>query len=132
MEDFQNGDNIGIVKISDEVVSVIAGIAAEEIPGVMEFQGGVTNNISHIFKGKKTVGKAVKVTLDEDKASIELNLTVEYGVKIMDVVSEVQENVKKTVEAMTGLNVESVNVYVQNIYLAKKEEPETASSDNKE
>lgn len=128
MEEFNNGDNQGIVKISDEVVSVIAGIAAEEIPGVMEFQGGVTNNISQIFKGKKSSGKAVKVTLEEDRATIELFLTVEYGVKIMDVVASVQENVKRTVETMTGLVVDGVNVCVQNIFLPKAEEVEVKNN----
>ena len=109
----------------NEVVSVIAGIAAEEIEGVMEFQHGVTNNISQLLKGKKTSGKAVKVTLEEDRAKIEMDLTVLYGVKILDVVASVQENVKKTVEAMTGLVVSSVDVYVQNIYLPKNSEKES-------
>lgn len=124
MENFNN-ENIGIVKISDEVVSVIAGIAAEEIDGVMEFQHGVTNNISQLLKGKKSSGKAVKVTLEEDRARIEMAVTVEYGVKILDVIGAVQENVKKTVEAMTGLVVSSVDVYVQNIYLPKISEKES-------
>ena len=124
MEDFNNEENVGVVKISDEVVSVIAGIAAEEISGVMGFQHGVSNNLSQIFKGKKTAGKTVKVTIEEEKATIELAVSVEYGVKIMDVVAQVQENVKKTVEAMTGLVVNSVDVYVQNIYMPKKEEQE--------
>lgn len=124
MNELNNEDNIGIVNISDEVVSVIAGIAAEEIPGVMEFQHGVSNNITQIFKGKKASGKSVKVTLEEERATIELDLSVEYGIKIMDVVAKVQENVKKTVEAMTGLVVENVNVNVQNIYMAKVEEAE--------
>ncbi|MDO5039890.1 MULTISPECIES: Asp23/Gls24 family envelope stress response protein [unclassified Clostridium] len=124
MENFNN-DSIGIVKISDEVVSVIAGIAAEEIDGVMEFQHGVTNNISQLLKGKKSSGKAVKVTLEEDRAKIEMAVTVEYGVKILDVIGSVQENVKKTVEAMTGLVVSSVDVYVQNIYLPKNSEKES-------
>lgn len=124
MEGLNNEFSQGIVKISDEVVSVIAGIAAEEIPGVMEFQGGVTSNITQMFKGKKSVGKAVKVTLEEDIATIELFLTVQYGVKIMEVVASVQENVKMTVETMTGLVVDSVNVCVQNIYLPKPEEVE--------
>ena len=128
MEEFNNGESQGIVKISDEVVSVIAGIAAEEIPGVMEFQGGVTNNISQIFKGKKSSGKAVKVILEEDRATIELFLTVEYGVKIMDVVASVQENVKRTVETMTGLVVDGVNVCVQNIFLPKAEEVEVKNN----
>ncbi len=121
MEDLNNDKNIGVVKISDEVVSVIAGIAAEEIKGVVEFQGGVTNNIAHIFKGKKSSGKAVKVTLNEDRAIIEMGISVEYGVKIMDVVGKVQENVKKTVEAMTGLAVDDINVTVLDIFVPKAE-----------
>lgn len=125
MEDFNNEENVGVVKISDEVVSVIAGIAAEEITGVVSFQhGGVSNNLSQIFKGKKVAGKAVKVTLEDDRANIELDVSVEYGLRIMDVVGQVQENVKKTVEAMTGLIVSGVDVYVQNIYLPKNEEKE--------
>lgn len=124
MQEYNGEENVGIVKISDEVVSVIAGIAAEEIKGVMGFQQGVSGNISQILKGKKSAGKAVRVTLEEDRATIELALSVEYGVKIMDVVAEVQQNVKRTVEAMTGLIVDGVNVYVQNIYLPKTEEAE--------
>ena len=125
MENVNNESTIGIVKISDEVVSVIAEIAADEIQGIVEVPHGVSSNISQILKGKKaSSGKSVKVTLEEDKAIIELNVAVEYGMKIPDVVSAVQENVKKTVEAMTGLVVENVNVNVQNIYMAKVEEAE--------
>ena len=123
MQDFNNEENVGVVKISDEVVSVIAGIAAEEIQGVIGFQhNGVSNNITQIFKGKKPSAKSVRVTLEEDRATIDLEVSVEYGIRIMDIVGQVQENVKKTVEAMTGLTVSGVNVYVQNIYLPKEEE----------
>lgn len=125
MEDLVREENIGIVKISDEVVSVIAGIAAQEIDGVLDAQMGVAGNLTNIFKSKKNTVKASKVTLEEDKAIIDMNVSVEYGRKIMDVVAQVQDNVKKTVEAMTGLYVEAVNIYVQNIYLPKKEEIES-------
>ena len=125
MEDLVREENIGVVKISDEVVSVIAGIAAQEIDGVLDSQMGVASNLTNIFKGKKSTAKASKVTLEEDRAIIDMNVSVEYGRKIMDVVAQVQDNVKKTVEAMTGLYVESVNIYVQNIYLPKKEESES-------
>lgn len=118
-------ENLGIVKISDEVVSVIAGIAAEEINGVEDLQHLVGNNISQLLKGKKTSGKNVKVTLNEDFAIIEINLAVEYGVKIPEVVNAVQENVKRTVETMTGLNVTAVNVNVQSIYVPKTEKEES-------
>lgn len=123
MENLKNEENLGTVKISDEVVSVIAAIAAVEIDGVQEIQNvpGVGNNITQILKGKKTSGKSVVVTLGEGSAIIEVNLAVEYGIKIPEVVTAVQENVKKTVEAMTGLKVESVNMNVQNIYMPKSE-----------
>ena len=123
MENIKDGSTLGIVKISDEVVSIIAGIAAEEIQGIIEIQQGVSNNISQILKGKKsTNGKSVKVSLEEDKATIEITVAVEYGVKIPEIVASVQENVKKTVEAMTGLKVAAINVNVQNIYVPKKEQ----------
>lgn len=123
MENVKTDSALGIVKISDEVVSVIAGIAAEEIDGIIELPQGVGNNISQILKGKKNnLGKSVKVTLVEDKAIIDLSVAVEYGVKIPDVVNSVQENVKKTVETITGLNVEAVNISVQNIYVPKQEQ----------
>ena len=125
MENVNNESAIGIVKISDEVVSVIAEIAADEIKGIVEIPHGVSSNISQILKGKKaSSGQSVKVTLDEDKATIEINVAVEYGMRIPEVVASVQENVKRTVEAMTGLKVDKVNVNVQNIYVPKQEQPE--------
>lgn len=121
MENMNYEENIGVVKISDEVVSVIANIAAEEINGVSDLQSQAGNNISQLLKGKKTSGKNVKVTLNEEYAIIDLNLAVEYGIKIPEVVASVQENVKRTVETMTGLKVSSVNVNVQSIYIPKTE-----------
>ncbi|GIM27947.1 hypothetical protein CPJCM30710_06130 [Clostridium polyendosporum] len=114
--------NIGIVKISDEVVSVIASIAAGEVNGIVETNSSVTGGITQILTGKKTAGKGVKVAVDNGSASIDMTIAVYYGIRIPEVVSQVQENVKKTVEAMTGLSVSSVNVYVQNIVVTKNEE----------
>ena len=117
--------NGGVVKISDEVISVIAGIAAGEIEGITVCAQGVTNNITNkIFKGKKLPEKATKVQLEGDKANIDLSVAVEYGTKIKEAVETVQENVKLTVEAMTGLVVGSVNVFVSDIYLKEKEKKE--------
>ena len=124
MEDLNKDQTVGIVKISDEVVSVIAGIAAEEIDGVVGFQHGV----SSIFKGKKNLGKTVKVTLNENSAIIEMAVSVEYGIKIPEVIAKVQENIKRTVESMTVISVEAVDIYVQNIYMPKKEEEEISEN----
>ncbi len=122
MEDIKNDENIGIVKISDEVVSVIAGIAAQEVEGILDYQNSMASNLTNIFKGKKNNNsKGTKVTLEDDKAIIDMNIAVEYGKKINELAALVQENVKKTVEAMTGLEVDSVNICVQSIYLPKEE-----------
>ena len=118
-ETLNKNANLGVVKISDDVVCVIAGIAAAEINGIVEINQGVTSGITHMLTGKKNVARGVKVTVEENSTTIELNIGVEYGVKIPDVVLQVQENVKKTVEAMTGLNVSSVNVFVQSIVVPK-------------
>ncbi|WP_294392663.1 Asp23/Gls24 family envelope stress response protein [uncultured Clostridium sp.] len=120
-KDINKDENIGIVKISDEVVSVIAGIAAQEVDGILDSQNSVASNLTNIFKNKKNAAKGTKVTLEDDKAIIEMNVAVEYGRKINELAASVQENVKKTVEAMTGLEVDSVNICVQSIYLPKEE-----------
>lgn len=121
MENVKHEENLGTVKISDEVVCVIAEIAALEIEGVQGTVGAPSANITQILKGKKASGKSVKVTLGEGTAVVDVTLAVEYGRKIPEVVSLVQENVKKTVEAMTGLVVEAVNMSVSNIYMPKTE-----------
>lgn len=111
--------NIGIVKISDEVISVIASIATSEIKGVVGMDAGMVGGIANMLTGKKNNTKGVKVVVGEENASIDIAIVVEYGIKIPEVVSQIQDNVKKTVEAMTGLEVSAVNVYVQNIIVQK-------------
>ena len=78
--------------------------------------GGITQ----LLTGKKNNTKGVKVTVDNENTVLDVALTVEYGVNIPDIVTKVQENVKKSVEAMTGLNVSSVNVFVQHIVVEKQ------------
>lgn len=116
-----NDMEMGIVKISDEVVSVIAGIAASEIKGITGMSASLVGEISQIFGGKKNASKGVKVSLEEDSAVIDLYITVEYGVKIAEVAEKVQNNVRRTVETMTGLTVSAVNIFVQNVILPKSD-----------
>lgn len=112
--------NVGVVKISDEVISVIAGIAASEIKGIAGINANLAGGITQLLTGKKSNVKGVKVAVEEDSASIDLSIVVEYGVKIPEVVYQVQDNVKRTVESMTGLNVSAVNVMVQSIIIQKQ------------
>lgn len=107
-------DNEGI-KISDDVVAVIAGVAVTEVPGVSGMAGGFAGGISEVFSGKKNLAKGIKVEISDKDVKIDVNIIVEYGSRIPDVAFEIQNRVKKAVESMTGLNVEEVNVHVQGV-----------------
>lgn len=121
-EEIKNEIDLGIVKISDDVVGVIAGLAATEVKGIVGMSANLVGGITQILSGKKNLSKGVKVNVGENSASIDLFVVVEYGVKILDVATQVQESVKKAVESMTGLIVSSVDVHVQNVFIAKVEE----------
>lgn len=110
----------GNIKISDDVVSIIAGIAATEIDGVAGMSGGMVNGITEML-GRKNLSKGVKVEVGEKESAIDLYIIVEYGARIPEVAWKVQENVKKAVETMTGLKVVEVNIHVQGVNFAKEE-----------
>lgn len=114
---------VGTVKISEEVVGVIAGIAATEIEGVSGLNPTTTRGITQVFTGKRNVTKGVKVTIGEERSTIDMIMSVEYGYNIPDVVKKVQENVMETVENITGLKVAEVNIMVNNISVKKQEAP---------
>lgn len=104
------------IEISNDVVAVIAGMAASEVSGVAEMSGGFAGGISEVFSGKKNLAKGIKVeTLDNKETRIDVNIIVEYGARIPDVAFEIQKRVKKSVENMTGLKVLEVNVHVQGV-----------------
>ena len=107
-------ENEGI-KISNDVVAVIAGVAVSEVNGVAGMAGGFAGGISEVFSGKKNLAKGIKVEVSENIAKIDVNIIVEYGSRIPDVAFEIQNRVKKAVESMTGLKVEEVNVHVQGV-----------------
>lgn len=116
----------GNVNISDDVIGIISSIAAAEIEGISGLSGTLTEDIVEIF-GKKNFSKGVKVEIVEEKVVVDLNIIVDYGVKIPDVSWQVQENVKTAVESMTGLSVSAVNVHVSGINIKKKSQNEQAN-----
>lgn len=122
MENNSQIDNLqhGQVKISDDVVATIAGLASAEVEGIWSMSGGLAGNITDLF-GKKNLSKGVKVEVGEEEAAIDLFVVVDYGVKIPDVAWKVQENVKNAIETMTGLKVVEVNIHVQGVNIPKKE-----------
>ena len=135
-QEVQNEENVineaeGI-KISNDVVAVIAGVAVSEVPGVYGMAGGFAGGISEVLKGKKNLAKGIKVEATEKNAKIDVNIIVEYGSRIPDVAFEIQNRVKKAVENMTGLKVTEVNVNEKGInkQTAVEEENENTEQDN--
>ena len=110
--DFDNEK--GSIKIADDVVGVIAGLAATEVEGVAGMSGGIVGGIAEIL-GRKNLSKGVKVEVSEKEAKVDLYMIINYGVRIPDVAWNVQENVKKAIENMTGLSVVEVNIHIQGV-----------------
>jgi uncharacterized alkaline shock family protein YloU len=122
IEKIENND-VGSIRIADEVVGIIAGMAATEVSGVAGMSAGLVGGIAEML-GKKNLAKGVKVEVGEREAAVDLYIIVEYGVRIPDIALRVQENVKRGIESMTGLDVVEVNVHVQGVgfNLESKEE----------
>ena len=114
---------LGSVRIADEVVSIIAGLAATEVNGIEGMSGGLVGGIAEML-GRKNFAKGVKVEVGEKEAAVDLYIIVKYGVRIPDVALSVQENVKQAIETMTGLSVVEVNVHVQGVGFPEEEKPE--------
>ncbi|WP_213974009.1 Asp23/Gls24 family envelope stress response protein [Tepidanaerobacter acetatoxydans] len=104
----------GSIKIADDVVGVIAGLAATEVAGIAGMSGGIVGGITEML-GRKNLAKGVKVEVNEKEAFVDLYVIVDYGVRIPEVSWNVQENVKKAIENMTGLSVVEVNIHVQGV-----------------
>lgn len=113
IEKMENND-VGSVRIADEVVGIIAGMAATEVSGVAGMSAGLVGGIAEML-GKKNLAKGVKVEVGEREAAVDLYIIVEYGVRIPDIALRVQESVKRGIESMTGLDVVEVNVHVQGV-----------------
>ena len=115
--------SLGAIRIADEVVSIIAGLAATEIEGIAGMSGGLVGGIAEML-GKKNFAKGVKVEVGEKEAAVDLYIIVKYGVRIPDVALAAQENVKQAIETMTGLTVVEVNIHVQGVGFPEEEKKE--------
>jgi uncharacterized alkaline shock family protein YloU len=120
-------EGMGSVSFADEVIAIIAGLAATEVSGVAGMTGNWTSGIQDIL-GMKNLSKGVKVEVGKEEAAIDLYCILEYGTSIISVAKAVQENVKKAVETMTGLSVVECNVHVQGVQF-EKEAPSVATQE---
>ena len=107
-------DNLGEVHVADEVVAIIAGLAATEVEGVASMAGNITNELVSKL-GMKNLSKGVKVEVAEKTVSVEVALNISYGYSLPEVSEKVQEKVKSAIETMTGLSVAIVNVRIATV-----------------
>lgn len=110
------------LNISEDVIGIIAGLAASEVEGIAGMTLGFVDGINQILGSNKKYSRGVKIDLDGKKVTIDLYVNVKYGVRIPDIAWAAQNAVKEAVENMTGLEVASVNINVQGITFDKKEE----------
>ena len=107
-------DTIGEVQIADEVVAIIAGLAATECEGVASMAGNITNSLVGKL-GQKNLSKGVRVEVTDEHVTVDLSLNLKYGYNIPEVSGRVQERVKNAIENMTGLEVLSVNIRIAGV-----------------
>ena len=111
---------IGKVQIADEVVAIIAGLAATEIEGVKSMAGNITNELISRL-GMKNLSKGVKVDVLDGIVTVSLTLNLLYGYGVKDISVKVQEKVKSSIENMTGLEVADVNIRVAGVKVPEED-----------
>jgi uncharacterized alkaline shock family protein YloU len=111
-------NEFGAIRIADEVVATVAGLAAADVEGVSSMSGGWGTDLVEKL-GRKSYGKGIKVEVIEEQTKIEIFIVVEFGYQIPDVAENVQKEVKMAVETMTGLTVSAVNVHIVGVSMKK-------------
>ena len=117
------------VRISPDVIGIVAGIAAQEVAGIAGMSGGIVDGIAQRL-GRKDFSKGIKVTLEKETVSLDLAVVVDYGVKIMETARDLKEKVRSTVEEVTGLAVASIKVNVVGINLAREQAGDSSSQED--
>jgi len=110
----------GIIRISDDVVATIAGLAAIETTGISAMSGGISEGLAKRLSGRN-VQKGVSVEVGQVEAAIDLRVIVHYGSQIQNVCRDLQYNVREAIENMTGLRVIEVNVKVEGVHFKEDE-----------
>ena len=115
----QNQEDTNTVKIANDVVATIAGIAASEIEGVAGMSGNMVSGLSQML-GKKQLTKGVKVEITDNDVALDISIIIEYGKKIPEVAGNIQYAVSTAVGDMTGLNVTAGNVHVTGVQFVEE------------
>lgn len=112
-------ENMGQVQIADEVVAIIAGLAATEVEGVASMAGNITNELVSKL-GKKSLSKGIRVKVEDGIVNVNVALNIAYGYSVPKTCKKVQEKVKAAIENMTGLEVEKVDIQIANVSISKE------------
>ncbi len=123
----EEGNKQGIIKISEDVITTIAGLAATEVSGIAGMSGSITGELVEKL-GRKNISKGIKADVNGNQVTIDINTIVEYGVNIHEVAVALQNNIKNVIENMTGLDVVGVNVNIQGLSFAPEYKEETGSA----
>ena len=115
----QDLGKVGEVHIADEVVAIIAGLAATEVEGVASMAGNITNELVSKL-GMKSLSRGVKVTVLEGVVTVDISLNIEYVKNVLETSRTVQERVKTSIENMTGLEVADVNIHIASVDMEKE------------
>ena len=107
-------DELGEVKVADEVLAIVAGLAATEVEGVSSMAGNITNEIVSKL-GMKNLSKGITVELLDDEVKVDVAINIAYGYSIPEVSAKVQDKVKTTIESMTGIEVAVINVRIASV-----------------
>ena len=105
---------IGTVRIAEDVVAVIAGLAATEVKGVSSLAGSITNDMIP-RKGAKGLGKGLRVTVSDNKVKADISVVIGFDCSVLEVCEGVQERVKTAIENMTGMEVTEINISVAGV-----------------
>lgn len=116
-------NDTGLIRISDDVVATIAGLAALETAGITAMSGGISEGLAKRLSGKN-VQRGITVEVGQVEAIVNLRVIIQYGTKIHEVCRELQENVREAIENMTGLRVMEVNVKVEGVSFREEESSE--------
>ena len=104
------------MKIADEVIAIIAGLAASEVQGVSSMAGNATRDLIEKL-GVKSLSKGVKIQVEDKTVACAINVNMRYGYSVPETCAEIQEKVKTAIETMTGLEVTEVNIKVVNVVM---------------
>lgn len=126
-----NSTDMGNIRIANEVIEIIAGLATIEVRGVAGMSGGVAGGIAELL-GRKNLAKGVKVEVGQKQCAVDVSIVAEYGAKIPEVAGEIQDNVKRAIESMTGLEVVEVNVHVLGVTFKAAAEETTVVKDKED